>query len=88
MNSLNEKTLIDSSPPHHALCRGPKLRHEFSEYRGVLTFGNGPRIIAGHFQAENDIDAYLGLEYDVIGIEERVRQAQMQRSATPAPVAA
>jgi hypothetical protein len=44
--------------------------HEFSAYRGVLTFGNGSRIIAGHFQAEKDIDAYLGLEYDVIGIEE------------------
>src|SRR5205085_9957404 len=47
-----------------------KLRHEFSGYRGVLTFANGSRIIAGHFQAEKDIDAYLGLEYDVIGIEE------------------
>jgi phage terminase large subunit len=46
------------------------LKHEFSAYRGVLTFGNGSRIIAGHFQAEKDIDAYLGLEYDVIGIEE------------------
>jgi hypothetical protein len=46
------------------------LRHEFSAYRGVLTFANGSRIIAGHFQAEKDIDAYLGLEYDVIGIEE------------------
>jgi phage terminase large subunit len=47
-----------------------RLKHEFSAYRGVLTFGNGSRIIAGHFQAEKDIDAYLGLEYDVIGIEE------------------
>jgi hypothetical protein len=46
-----------------------RLRHEFSGYRGVLTFGNGSRIIAGHFQSEKDIDAYLGLEYDVIGIE-------------------
>jgi phage terminase large subunit len=46
------------------------LRHDFSAYRGALTFGNGSRIIAGHFQAEKDIDAYLGLEYDVIGIEE------------------
>ncbi|HEX2973147.1 MAG TPA: hypothetical protein VHP11_12495 [Tepidisphaeraceae bacterium] len=46
------------------------LPHEFSAYRGVLTFENGSRIIAGHFQAEKDIDAYLGLEYDVIGIEE------------------
>ncbi len=46
------------------------LSHEFSAYRGVLSFSNGSRIIAGHFQAEKDIDAYLGLEYDVIGIEE------------------
>src|SRR5512135_601677 len=46
------------------------LKHEFSGYRGILTFANGSRIIAGHFQAEKDIDAYLGLEYDVIGIEE------------------
>ena len=50
------------------LFRG--LKHEFSAYRGVLTFANGSRIIAGHFQNERDIDAYLGLEYDVIGIEE------------------
>ncbi len=47
-----------------------RLPHEFSAFRGMLTFENGSRIIAGHFQAEKDIDAYLGLEYDVIGIEE------------------
>jgi hypothetical protein len=47
-----------------------QLRHDFSAYRGVLNFANGSRIIAGHFQNEKDIDAYLGLEYDVIGIEE------------------
>ncbi len=46
------------------------LGHEFSGFRGILTFNNGSRIIAGHFQNEKDIDAYLGLEYDVIGIEE------------------
>ena len=47
-----------------------RLPHEFSAFRGVLTFANQSRIIAGHFQAEKDIDAYLGLEYDIIGIEE------------------
>ena len=47
-----------------------KLKNEFSAYRGVLAFANGSRIIAGHFQSEKDIDAYLGLEYDVIGVEE------------------
>ena len=47
-----------------------QLPHEFSAFRGILTFRNGSRIIAGHFQNEKDVDAYLGLEYDVIGIEE------------------
>jgi phage terminase large subunit len=46
------------------------LRHTFAGQKGVLTFANGSRIIAGHFQKESDIDAYLGLEYDVIAIEE------------------
>lgn len=43
--------------------------HTFST-RGIVTFANGSKIIAGHFQNEKDIDTYLGLEYDVIGIEE------------------
>ncbi len=47
-----------------------ELPHEFAAYRGVLTFANGSRIVAGHFQSESDIDSYLGLEYDVIGVEE------------------
>jgi phage terminase large subunit len=46
------------------------LPHEFAASRGELVFPNGSRIITGHFQCEKDIDAYLGLEYDVIGIEE------------------
>jgi phage terminase large subunit len=47
-----------------------QIGHHFSASRGTLTFNNGSRIIAGHFQNESDIDSYLGLEYDVIGIEE------------------
>lgn len=46
------------------------LDHEFHLQRATLTFANGSRIVAGHFQHESDLDAYLGLEYDVIGIEE------------------
>lgn len=38
--------------------------------RGVITFPNGSRIITGHFKSEKDIEAYLGLEYDVIAVEE------------------
>lgn len=40
------------------------------KHTGVMEFPNGSRIILGHFNAEKDIDAYLGLEYDVIAIEE------------------
>lgn len=37
---------------------------------GLLLFENGSKIVLGHFQNESDIDAYLGLEYDVILVEE------------------
>jgi phage terminase large subunit len=46
------------------------LKHEYAAHRGVLKFTNGSQIRTGHFQNEKDIDAYLGLEYDVIGVEE------------------
>jgi hypothetical protein len=47
-----------------------RLPHEFNVARGQLVFANGSQITLGHYQCEKDIDAYLGLEYDVIGIEE------------------
>jgi hypothetical protein len=46
------------------------LPHEFNASRGLLVFPNDSRIVLGHYQCEKDIDSYLGLEYDVIGIEE------------------
>jgi phage terminase large subunit len=47
-----------------------QLRHTYHRQEGVLSFPNGSQIVLGHFQNEADIDAYLGLEYDVIGVEE------------------
>lgn len=44
------------------------LPHRYSE--GVLRFPNGSVVVVGHFQNESDVDAYLGLEYDGIAIEE------------------
>jgi phage terminase large subunit len=52
------------------------IPHTFIAHRGILNFPNGSRIIAGHFQHENDIDAYLGLEYDAINIEEATTLAE------------
>jgi len=44
--------------------------HAYSAHKGLLSFENGSRILTGHFSNEKDIDAYLGLEYDVIAVEE------------------
>jgi hypothetical protein len=46
------------------------LPHACNASKGVLTFANGSRIVTRHYQHEKEIDAFLGLEYDVIGIEE------------------
>jgi phage terminase large subunit len=46
------------------------LPHVYRRQEGVVEFSNGSRIITGHFQHERDVDAYLGLEYDVILVEE------------------
>lgn len=43
-------------------------QHQFTN--GVLRFYNGSRIFLGHFRNESDVDQYLGIEYDVIVIEE------------------
>lgn len=48
-----------------------KIPHTYNKYRNTLTLrANGSRIILGHFQNEKDIDKYLGLEYDIIAVEE------------------
>lgn len=44
--------------------------HKYRRGDGVLEFANGSRIILGHFKDDRDIDNYLGLEYDLIGVEE------------------
>lgn len=43
-------------------------QHQFTS--GVLRFPNTSRMLLGHFNYEKDIDQYLGLEYDLIVIEE------------------
>lgn len=46
------------------------VEHQYNRNEGLIIFPNGSRIITGHFRNESDIERYLGLEYDVIGIEE------------------
>lgn len=47
-----------------------QIPHNYRRQEGIIEFPNGSRIILGHFKSEGDIDSYLGLEYDVIVIEE------------------
>ncbi len=49
------------------LARTP---HDYNKSSGTVKFPNGSRIIMGHFKNDADIDNYLGLEYDLVGVEE------------------
>ena len=44
--------------------------HEYKSQTGIISFANNSRILIGHFNNEKDVDSYLGLEYDIIVIEE------------------
>ena len=46
------------------------VAHTYNRSSGIINFPNGSRIVIGHFKNESDVDQYLGLEYDVIAIEE------------------
>lgn len=47
-----------------------RTRHQYVPTRNRITFPNGSKITLGGFKDENDIDNYLGIEYDGIAIEE------------------
>jgi len=45
--------------------------HDYKSQQGIIEIRRtGSRVFIGHFAHEKDIDAYLGLEYDGIAIEE------------------
>ena len=46
-----------------------------------LTLKNGSRIIIGGFKDDRDIDKYLGIEYDVIVIEECTQISETKKNA-------
>lgn len=50
--------------------------HHFKVQKSTIVFPNKSRIIVGHFAHEKDIDNYLGLEYDIIVIEEATQLSQ------------
>lgn len=54
------------------------IRHSFNRNEGLITFPNGSTIVVGHFKNEGDIDKYIGIEYDIIVIEERTQLSQVK----------
>lgn len=46
-----------------------KVDYKYSK-GSTLIFPNGSRIILGGFETENDIDKYIGIEYDGMAVEE------------------
>jgi len=57
------------------------VQHTYKIQEGILEFPNGSKIILGHFKNETDIDGYLGLEYDVICIEESTTLTASKRKS-------
>lgn len=48
-----------------------KIKFIYNHSNNVLYFPNGSRVLLGGFETEKDIDKYVGIEYDLIAIEER-----------------
>lgn len=46
------------------------INHNYVATQGYVFFDNGSSLRLGHFKDEKDVEKYLGLEYDVILVEE------------------
>lgn len=57
------------------------VAHTWLKQDRMIEFPNGSRIIVGNFKDESDIDKYLGLEYDVIIVEELTQLSQAKFQA-------
>lgn len=47
-----------------------RVRYRYDKSNSTLHFPNGSRVLLGGFRDERDIDQYIGIEYDLIAIEE------------------
>lgn len=55
--------------------------HTYKSSRGFLNFPNGSRIILGGFKDESEIDGYLGIEYDLIVLEDATTLSETKYDA-------
>jgi len=57
------------------------VEHDYSRTEGLLVVTRtDSRVILGHYRNESDIDAYLGIEYDGVGVEESTQLSEGKRS--------
>lgn len=54
------------------------LAHDYARQLGVIRFPNGSTIVVGHFKDDRDIDQYVGIEYDIIVVEEATQLSQQK----------
>lgn len=59
----------------------PNVKHAYDKRTGVVSLWKDSRIVLGHFKSEQDIDNYLGIEYDVILVEEATTLTQSKYKA-------
>jgi phage terminase large subunit len=55
--------------------------HTYKSSRGMLHFPNGSRVVLGGFRDESEIDAYIGIEYDLIVIEDATTLSETKYEA-------
>jgi phage terminase large subunit len=55
--------------------------HVYKSSKGLLNFPNGSRIILGGFKDESEIDGYLGIEYDLIVLEDATTLSESKYNA-------
>lgn len=52
------------------ITKAVKGRAEYHKSKNALKFPNGSRVLLGGFRDEREIDKYIGIEYDIIIVEE------------------
>lgn len=52
------------------------IPHVYNRNEGLIRFPNGSSIVVGHFKNESDIDKFIGIEFDVMVVEERTQLSQ------------
>lgn len=47
-----------------------RIEYNYNSSNGMIKFSNGSRVLLGGFDNEDDIDKYVGIQYDLMAVEE------------------